>query len=332
MRPHRWVAAPCRALLLLLSAALAGVACSNRVCEAPDAAILDAVPRLLAETGLYEDPAAERIADDVRPFAPQFELWSDGATKRRWVYLPPGTRIDASDMDDWQFPTGTKLWKEFTRDDVRVETRMLLKHGPAPADWVGMAYVWNEDQTEAVAEPEGVIDALDTGHDVPAAGECFGCHGGRTSRVLGFSAIQLAHDAEPGQLDLADLVAGDRLDPTPASALAVPGDATERAALGYLHANCGHCHNQRRPTDDGPRCFDPHKSLDFSLGVDRLGDVEDTPTYDTAVGHVVSRGRPDRSRLIAKVSRRPGMPALGSERVDRDGVALLRRWIAEMDR
>jgi hypothetical protein len=27
------------------------------------------------------------------------------------------------------------------------------------------------------------------------------------------------------------------------AALAIPGNATEQAALGYLHANCSNCHN-----------------------------------------------------------------------------------------
>ena len=80
---------------------------------------LSAVPARLTETGLYADLRADALAPGVLPYRPQFELWSDGASKRRWISLPPGTRIDTSDMDSWQFPEGTKLWKEFSRDNVR---------------------------------------------------------------------------------------------------------------------------------------------------------------------------------------------------------------------
>ena len=47
-------------------------------------------------------------------YAPKFQLWSDSATKKRWIYLPPGSQIDTSDMDFWKFPVGTKVWKEFS--------------------------------------------------------------------------------------------------------------------------------------------------------------------------------------------------------------------------
>ena len=53
----------------------------------------------LSETGLYADFAAKVIGPEATLFAPTHKLWSDGATKRRWVRLPPGTRIDTSNMD-----------------------------------------------------------------------------------------------------------------------------------------------------------------------------------------------------------------------------------------
>jgi hypothetical protein len=67
------------------------------------------LPARLRETGLVEgDP-------QVVAFAPQYPLWSDGAGKRRWLSLPPGQAIDASDPDAWQFPVGTRLWKPVER-------------------------------------------------------------------------------------------------------------------------------------------------------------------------------------------------------------------------
>ena len=53
--------------------------------------------RGLSETGLY---AAGRpgLSSTRRtaPFSPQYPLWSDGAAKARWIYLPPGTAIDTT--------------------------------------------------------------------------------------------------------------------------------------------------------------------------------------------------------------------------------------------
>ena len=42
----------------------------------------------------------------------------------------PGEPDRNDRQDSWRFPQGTKLWKEFTRDGVRVETRLLQKVGP----------------------------------------------------------------------------------------------------------------------------------------------------------------------------------------------------------
>ena len=177
------------------------------------------VPARLSETGLYTDVGADTLAPGVMPYRPAFELWSDGASKRRWIALPPGTRIDTSDMDSWQFPVGTKLWKELARDGIRIETRLLQRTGPRQGDWATMAYLWNDTNTEATAVPDGIEDARGTSHDIPAANECNGCHGGRPSRVLGFSAIQLSGDELPGMLALDELVKRDLLTAPPAGRL-----------------------------------------------------------------------------------------------------------------
>ena len=84
-----------------------------------------------------------------RPFSPQYPLWSDGAAKRRWIRLPEGAAIDAGDVSRWEFPIGTKFWKEFSFDGRKVETRFLWR--VSQEQWVFASYAWNEAQTEAVA-------------------------------------------------------------------------------------------------------------------------------------------------------------------------------------
>ena len=66
-------------------------------------------PATLRETGLYSDYASQAIDPANVSYSPQYPLWSDGASKRRWIYLPPSTRIAASDPDVWGFPEGTKI-------------------------------------------------------------------------------------------------------------------------------------------------------------------------------------------------------------------------------
>ena len=181
-------------------------------------------------------PAAAEIA-----FEPQYPLWSDGTSKRRWLQLPPGTAIDAANPDAWDFPPGTKLWKEFSYAQ-RVETRTLERL--ADGTWRFAAYVWSADGTQAVPAPEEGIAALPVPdapggrYRIPSRADCLACHEGAPVPVLGFSAVQLSGE-------LRKLAARGVLRNLPAAlAAAPPGIAaptpTARAALGYLHGNCGH--------------------------------------------------------------------------------------------
>lgn len=295
------------------------------------------MPRTLSETGLYTDVASGTLAPGVREFQPAGALWSDGAAKRRWVYLPAGKTIDTSDMDYWNLPVGTKLWKEFTRDGIRVETRLLYKVGPN--DWYSMAYIWNDDETDAEAAPFGRINARGTEHDVPRPLDCLECHEGVPDRALGFSAIQLDHDL--GGLTLADLVAEGLLSDPPAGAgvpyFPLPGDATAQAALRYMHGNCGGCHN--------PRTYVDEVSLLLRLEVGKLGTVESTPVYTSTVGKepartpppgstaIIQPGDPDTSALYLRMSSRGeiySMPPLGTELVDTEAAAAVQAWITAL--
>ncbi|MGH7269910.1 MAG: hypothetical protein ACREJ3_05715, partial [Polyangiaceae bacterium] len=74
-------------------------------------------------TGLYSNVATKELAVGVRAYAPAVPLWADYADKGRWIWLPPGTKIDASNPNEWTFPVGTKVFKQFSRDGKRVETR-----------------------------------------------------------------------------------------------------------------------------------------------------------------------------------------------------------------
>lgn len=291
---------------------------------------MTALPAQLSDSGLF-DKGTLNLAANVRPYTPAFELWSDGAAKRRWLWLPPGAVIDTTDLDDWQFPRGTKLWKEFIRDGVRVETRLLLKTGDGEADWVGAAYLWHG--SDATLTVEGAENALGTEHDVPAADRCFGCHGGRKSRVLGFSAVQLDNSAGP--LTLHDVVTAGLLSVPPAVSLKLPGAAADQQVLGLLHASCAHCHNQRRPEAMGPRCFDPQTDIDLALNAASLADFAQTGLARTVLGKQIKPGDAAGSKLFRLYTHRGApnlwgpsqMPPLATEKVNDAGAEVLGSWI-----
>ncbi len=66
----------------------------------------------------------------------------------------PGASIDASRVDAWEFPAGTKVWKEFSYGRA-IETRLIER--VADGSWRFATYVWNADGTDAVLAPEGGV-------------------------------------------------------------------------------------------------------------------------------------------------------------------------------
>lgn len=305
--------------------------CDARVCSDESRRSAE-LPALLSETGLFADSSFELTSPGVVPYVPEFALWSDGAEKRRWVFVPAGAHIDSGDLAEWTFPEGTKFWKEFSVDGRRLETRLMQKTGPNPGDWAAVAYLWRADHSDAERAPYGALDVLGSEHDVPAAGECFGCHAGRRDRVLGFSAIQLA----PRSYDTTARPRPHEIEALLSAALPeldLPGTPAERAALGYLHANCSHCHNLSGAARSSDKCLNPTRSLsfdlDFTLRPDELTSVEQTAARRTAIGKVIEPGRPAASKVVALMSKRGGsqMPPIATEHVDQAGLETIRAWI-----
>jgi hypothetical protein len=308
------------------------------------------MPDTLAGTGLCANAACDQFMPGVWEYTPQYPLWSDTATKRRWISLPPGTTIDTTDMDYWKFPVGTKLWKEFTRDGVRVETRYIVKlldDDAALNSWFFVPYQWNATQDATTAVPMGVTDANGTGHDIPSRTNCKTCHNGLKSRVLGFGAISLDYQGSAGQLDLDDLIAMGLLSAPPAGTAGtprfpLPGTATQQQALGYMHANCGHCHNPTSATY-------AHTPLVLRLETAALATVQATPAYTTSYNVMGSTltypvGGPTYTKIIKPndvansilhvrfnaTTSPPRMPELGTEMIDPTGVTLIDSWIGSL--
>ena len=313
------------------------------------------LPQHLGDTGLYVAGSLSQVSPDVLPFSPQYPLWSDGAAKRRWIWLPPGTSIDASSPDAWDFPRGTKLWKQFAHGSV-IETRYIERG--ADGAWRFGSYVWNADGTDAVLAPvRGIRDlpapkAPGARYTIPSEDDCRACHEGAPVPVLGFSALQLSPDRDPlaphaerlaGAVDLDSLSKRGLLRNFPVDLLARPpriaaANPAERAALGYLHGNCGNCHN-----NEGPLSV-----LEMNLAQRVGAPVQETSHANQVLGSLVGvesgfrpAGAPGNARRIvpghsdASVitlrmnSRDPlqQMPPLGTAAVDAEAVALMARWI-----
>ncbi|MEP6652291.1 MAG: hypothetical protein ABJA82_02975, partial [Myxococcales bacterium] len=292
-------------------------------------------PKSLVCTGLYSDLVAKVPAPGAVPYAPAVPLWSDGAEKQRWIQLPAGEAIDNTDANEWIFPIGTKVWKEFSRGGGRIETRLWQKvHA---GYWVSGTYLWNADESAADLSSGGDITLADgTLYHVPTQDECQKCHRGRTDRILGFDQVLLGLPDATG-LTLDALTQQGQLTVSPASTtLAIGDDGTGAAApaLAWLHVNCGTtCHNDNSSSTAyssgmllrlDPALLDGRSTAGFDQVTSTVGITVQTTDWSGAVRIVP--GSPEHSLLYQLISHRGSgmqMPPIATNVVDDADVALI---------
>ncbi len=314
----------------------------------------------LSDYGFFTgNPADQRPAPGVVPYALNTPLFSDYAEKLRFVKLPAGQAVAYNPTDVLDFPVGTTLIKTFFypidfRDEKKgrrlMETRLLLHE---ESGWKALDYVWNDAQTEALLEVAGdtkTVSYVDRdgkkrshAYAVPNLNQCKGCHNrAEQLRPIGPSARQLNGDFSYGETtenqllhwQKTSLLAGlpDLKDcpKTPVYNRPETGSLDARARA-WLDINCAHCH---RP--DGPASTSGLNLSAFETNPTALG-IRKTPV---AAGRGsggrqfdIVPGKPDASILLYRLdSTDPGvmMPELGRRTVPREGVELVRAWIKSL--
>lgn len=317
-----------------------GHAASGPAHTVKDAAIRDdAFPRTLSEYGFFTDGARQVPAARVTPYALNTLLWSDGAEKLRFIYLPEGTQMTAEGEGLLQFPVGAAIIKTFAfgEGEARrlIETRVLLHRADG---WVALPYRWNAEQTEATLALAGGRVDLTTpageaiSYAIPNKNQCKSCHGKDGAVIpIGPKARNLS------AAWLGQAVQAGRLDRVPSGADSLPdwrthatGPAAPRARA-YLDVNCAHCHQPGGGASNSGLDLRWEQSDAHALGIMK----RPVAAGRGAGGHDFSilPGQPDKSIVVYRMaSAEPGiaMPELGKASVDREGVAVVRRWILEM--
>lgn len=317
-------------------------------------------PELLSAYRFFRDAGARRPNAGLTPYDLNTPLYSDGALKFRYVYVPPGAVAQYRDDSVFEFPVGTVLIKTFAfaadmshpAENVRfLETRLLIRHADA---WVTLPYVWNEAQTEARLSPIGATmqvgftdadgSAVTLDWTVPNRNQCKGCHDhagdvtpiGPTARNLnrdyGYAdgvENQLTYWTAVGSLTGAPSPTSA---PRAANAYDPSSGSLEARARAYLDVNCAHCHNPAGPAHTSGLDLGWSQSDPLHWGV--LKRPVAAGRGSAGMSFAIEPGHPERSFLVYRMeSTDPGvmMPELGRQRVDQRAVALMRQWIAEMD-
>ncbi|MFC0169095.1 SO2930 family diheme c-type cytochrome [Pseudoduganella danionis] len=235
-----------------------------------------------------------------------------------------------------------------------VETRLLVRRADG---WIALPYVWNADQTDAVLARTGEQIPVEVLHEdqtrkpltyvVPNVNQCAACHVadiksrqfqpiGPKARHMnrdysydGVSSNQLAYLAKMGYLT------GLPQDP----AKTVPRNANWRdssqpldaRARAYLDINCAHCHNDKGAANTTALHLNMGAPANLHLGLCKPPVAAGAGTGGHTFG--IYPGKPDDSIMVYRLnSAETGvmMPELGRGSVHREGVALIKEWIAAM--
>jgi len=360
------------AILLVAAAALVGSA----VAQAPagvDARAIDAAqpPPQLSAYHFFRDAGARQPNAGVTPYDLNTPLYSDGALKFRYLYLPPHTQAGYREDRVFDLPVGAVLIKTFAfaadmrrpTENVRfLETRLLIHRATG---WVAYPYVWNEAQTEARLSPIGATVPINfTDSDgssvaldwaVPNVNQCKGCHDRAGAIVpIGPTAHNLNRGWEGGAPPdpttgevLAIALRGNQLrhwrelgildrvpDDAPhfANAYDPASGALAERARAYLQVNCAHCHNPEGPAHTSGLDLRYNDTTPVQWGVHKRPVAAGRGS--STFEFDIAPGHPEQSILIYRMaSTDPGemMPELGRQRVDARAIALMREWISGMN-
>jgi len=314
----------------------------------------------LSDYGFFKGRLAElEPAKDVIPYELNSPLFSDYAHKARFIKFPEGLSANYNAEEVLEFPIGTILIKNFyypndfrKPDEERriIETRLLLNK---KTGWLALPYVWNDEQTDAFLKLTGATKSVSwidqegkkqqIAYAVPNMNQCKSCHSFNGKiKPIGPSARQLNKDYhfESGKKNQLQYMAVKKYLKNLPSQNEIPklvnyqnhAAPLDDRARAYLEINCGHCHRKEGPAKNS--------ALELLSKVDNPAawGVGKTPIAagkgSGGFKYDILPGRPEQSILLYRMnSLDPGimMPELGRKMVHKEGVALVKQWIAEMD-
>lgn len=320
----------------------------------PPASAYQEPPATLEGWNLFTNEAKQEPGPRTFAYQVIAPLFSDYATKRRFMYVPEGGTIGYDADDFWNLPTGSILIKTFSypadlrepeKNDRLLETRLLVF---TDDDVQVHTYVWDEAQRTATRKVAGTtrhvewtqLDGAQADNDytVPNTNQCFECHGKRgLTHTLGLRTRQLDRDEQLEHWD--DLGLFDRT-PDPSAErdrLVDPFGSAPLAdrARSYLDANCAQCHTQGGDASKSGMWIDWKHTAPSEprnqWGVCKRPTSASGATCGNDVD--IAPGEPERSIYMCRLQStdpKVQMPPLGRNLIHDEGVQLIHDWIAAL--
>ena len=320
-----------------------------RAAPSPEENSAQGFPKTLSETGCFQPDDPRQPRPGVFPYQVRAELWSDGASKRRFLHVPPRRRVEVDELSgEMIFPVGSMFFKEFAFQDRPHETRMMVHHEEG---WAGYTYRWREDGQDAELLETSQVHHLPGGVRwvYPSRAQCMECHTAPAHRVLGAEMLQLSHLYAPlsegliqwralEELEMFNPQSEERLEELEGELELMPdpfdeGAPLEARARAYLHANCSNCH---RPETTSTQA---NIDLRYATPWEETGLCEVEPEHgrlyrpDSSGFRLIKPGHPELSVVSLRMATLEvfRMPPLSSGVVDERGVALITSWIEQME-
>ncbi len=303
------------------------------------------------------------------PYDLNTALFSDYAKKERVIFLPEGTQIQYEEEREFDFPIGTIITKtfylpdDFERKDgkktTKLETRILIRQ---PTEWFAVSYVWNSNGTQAHISYAGEnipiqvqrrdLDIKEFTYVVPSRNQCAQCHQsyeekaqkivpiGPKARHLNREYEYQTHEGKIIQNQLEYMKQKGVLVGLPfwnVPKLPKLEDQTasvESRARAYLDINCGHCHNEKGAAGMNSKLVLTHNEKDLG----NLGVCKTPGSAGKGGGGLrfdIVPGEPNKSILFYRTATMDSgamMPQIGRAIPHKEGIEILRKWIASMEK
>lgn len=308
-------------------------------------------PKRLSEWRLFQGELSKLVPNDgVLPYDINTPLFSDYAAKSRVVWMPKGSSAQYDATDAFRLPEGAVIAKTFSYPGRLIETRILVN---TRSGWVGLPYVWNSQQNEANLEiapdpidmewtqPSG--ERMKVHYIIPNTNQCKECHErAKTMAPIGLKARHLNKDfaySDGVENQLVRWTKAGYLTGAP-SPEGVPRNAVwndpqtgtvEQRARAYLDANCAHCHDRQAAADNSGLFLTAMERDPLRLGFCKVPVAAGHGAGDLRFDMV--HGSPDESIMLRRmnsVEPKVMMPELGRASIHREGVELIRQWIASI--
>lgn len=322
---------------------------SNANCTDLSKLSLDNPPTKLSETGIFQDLVTLKPCPSVVEYDVNTAFWSDGAMKRRWIFLPQNSKIQFSPEDPWKFPDGTILVKHFelkssASKNTSVETRLFMKK--TEDDWYGFSYQWQDDQKDAILlddeltkeylvfDPAGAGVPRKQSWWFPSQRACQECHNSWSGYVLGARTEQINLTGDGQQKNQLDLWNENKFFSSTIeqastyksyARLSDKSQSLEKRAKSYLAANCVQCHQPDSPA---------RSKVDFRFktpidAMNLIGQKPNAGDMDIPDAFLVRPGKKETSILWQRMrtSGTQQMPPIGRSETDLSAIELVGTWI-----